>query len=209
VKPHTDITDTETVKALAHPLRVRILRLLEQKDMSPVEISTVLGIPVNRVSYHMRQLARFDLVKLVKTTPRRGAVEHYYRLRARPRISDKAWGQVPEIVKEAMAGAAVQQILSHVHLNAASGGFDRADAHLSRSDIVLDEQGWEEISGELKRTLSRVEELAGASAARLEKAGDSGTRVPATVVLAMLEVLAAEEPPPPMARNRRPQRARA
>ena len=29
MKPFADITDTETVKALSHPLRVQILRLLE------------------------------------------------------------------------------------------------------------------------------------------------------------------------------------
>jgi len=158
LKPHADITDTETVKALSHPLRVQILRLLEEKDMSPVEISSALGLPVNRVSYHMRQLARFDLIKLVKTTPRRGAVEHHYRLQARPRISDKAWGSVPEIVKQAMTGAAVEQILSHVHSNAATGGFDRPDAHLSRSDIVLDERGWKEASQELERLLAKLGE---------------------------------------------------
>src|SRR5205085_12574791 len=111
--------------------------MLEEKDGSPVEIATALGLPVNRVSYHMRQLARFDLIKLVKTTPRRGAVEHHYRLVARPRIRDKAWAQVPEIVKQAMTGAAIQQILEHVHTSAARGGFDRPDAPPRRPDVTL------------------------------------------------------------------------
>src|SRR5205085_5319283 len=94
LKPHADITDTETVKALSHPLRVQILRMLEEKDGSSVEIATALGLPVNRVSYHMRQLARFDLIKLVKTTPWRGAGEHHHRLQARPRSSVTARRQV-------------------------------------------------------------------------------------------------------------------
>lgn len=206
MKPHADITDTETVKALSHPLRVQILRLLEEKDMSPVEISAELGLPVNRVSYHMRQLARFDLIKLVKTTPRRGAVEHHYRLQARPRISDKAWGQVPEIVKQAMTGAAVQQILSHVHSNAATGGFDRSDAHLSRSDVVLDERGWQEMSQELERTLERLDKIHAASGERLKKSDHDG-QIRGTVVLALLEVLTAPDVPPPAPRKRRSPRA--
>jgi DNA-binding transcriptional ArsR family regulator len=195
MKPYADITDTETVKALSHPLRVQILRLLEEKDASPVEIATELGLPVNRVSYHMRQLARFDLIKLVKTTPRRGAVEHHYRLQARPRISDKAWGQVPEIVKQALTGAAVEQILEHVHDSAAKGGFDRADAHLSRADVVLDERGWKEIAKELSTMLDRVQKIQAASTERLKKANHEG-QVRGTVVMALLETLTAPDAPP-------------
>jgi DNA-binding transcriptional ArsR family regulator len=206
LKPHADITDTETVKALSHPLRVQILRLLEEKDMSPVEVSAELGLPVNRVSYHMRQLARFDLIKLVKTTPRRGAVEHHYRLQARPRISDRAWGQVPEIVKQAMTGAAVQQILTHVHSNAATGGFDRADAHLSRSDVVLDARGWKEMSEELERMLARLDKIHAASSERLKKSDHDG-QIRGSVVLALLEVLTAPDVPPPAPRKRRSPRA--
>ncbi|HET8672478.1 MAG TPA: winged helix-turn-helix domain-containing protein [Thermoleophilaceae bacterium] len=208
LKPHADITDTETVKALSHPLRVQILRLLEEKDMSPVEISSALGLPVNRVSYHMRQLARFDLIKLVKTTPRRGAVEHHYRLQARPRISDKAWGNVPEIVKQAMTGAAVEQILSHVHSNAATGGFDRTDAHLSRSDVVLDERGWKEASQELERLLARLDKIHSASAERLKKADHDG-QIRGTVVLALLEVLTVPDVPPATAGRASGRRRRA
>jgi hypothetical protein len=143
----------------------------------------------------MRQLARFDLIKLVKTTPRRGAVEHHYRLQARPRISDKAWGEVPEIVKQAMTGAAVEQILQHVHASAAQGGFDRADAHLSRADVILDERGWKEIAKELSTMLTRVEKVQAASAERLKKADHEG-EIRGTVVMALLETLAAPDAPP-------------
>ena len=208
MKPHADITDTETVKALSHPLRVQILRLLEEKDMSPVEIANAMGLPVNRVSYHMRQLARFDLIKLVKTTPRRGAVEHHYRLQARPRISDKAWGQVPEIVKQAMTGAAVSQILEHVHTSAATGGFDRPDAHLSRTDVTLDERGWTDMSKELEATLKRLDKIHAASSERLKKADHDG-QVRGTVVLALLETLYVPDTPPAPRKQRRRSRARA
>lgn len=200
MKPHADITDTDTVKALSHPLRVQILRLLEDRDMSPVEISGQLGLPVNRVSYHMRQLARFDLIKLAKTTPRRGAVEHHYRLQARPRISDKAWGQVPEIVKQAMTGAAVEQILAHVHANAVSGGFDRSDAHLSRSDVTLDARGWKEASEALTRTLKRLDQIHANSAQRLKKSNHEG-QIRGSVVLALLETISVPDLPPPASRK--------
>jgi DNA-binding transcriptional ArsR family regulator len=208
LKPYADITDTETVKALSHPLRVQILRLLDEKDASPVEIATALGLPVNRVSYHMRQLARFDLIKLAKTTPRRGAVEHHYRLQARPRISDKAWGEVPEIVKQAMTGAAVEQILELVHASAAGGGFDRAEAHLSRSDLTLDARGWTEISEELSGTLKRLDKIHASSLERLKKADHEG-QTRGTVVLAFLEALSVPDAPPASLSKPRGKRGRA
>jgi DNA-binding transcriptional ArsR family regulator len=208
MKPLADITDTETVKALSHPLRVQILRLLEEKDGSPVEIATALDLPVNRVSYHMRQLARFDLIKLVKTTPRRGAVEHHYRLVARPRISDKAWSQVPEIVKQAMTGAAVEQILDLVHKSASQGGFDRAEAHLSRVDMTLDDRGWKEIAAELIAMLDRIEKIGEASVARLKKADHEG-QTRGTLVMAMLEAMEAPDAPPKSLSKPRAKRSRS
>src|SRR5438067_1638475 len=41
LKPHADITDTETVKALSHPLRVQILRMLEELDASLKRIDRI------------------------------------------------------------------------------------------------------------------------------------------------------------------------
>jgi DNA-binding transcriptional ArsR family regulator len=81
VKRKTD--DPRLEKALAHPLRVRILADLERRTSSPRELSDELGEPLGNVSYHVRQLAGLGLVKLVKTTPRRGAVEHHYRASTR------------------------------------------------------------------------------------------------------------------------------
>ena len=72
-------TDPRLEKALSHPLRARILADLERQTSSPRELSDELGEPLGNVSYHVRRLAGLGLVKLVKTTPRRGAVEHHYR----------------------------------------------------------------------------------------------------------------------------------
>ena len=45
-KPIEDIDDARTVRALAHPLRVRIMGLLERRTMSPKELSGALGVPL-------------------------------------------------------------------------------------------------------------------------------------------------------------------
>ena len=137
-----DVTDPRLVKALAHPLRVRILGVLDEHVASPSELAEELHAPLGNVSYHVRTLLSLGLIQLVKETPRRGSVEHHYTAVARPAISDAAWNAVPEIVKRAMIGAALQQAGVYVNAAAADGSFNRANAHLSRTPLELDDDGW-------------------------------------------------------------------
>jgi DNA-binding transcriptional ArsR family regulator len=56
--------DAASLKALAHPLRVQILRLLELREqMSVTSLATELGETTGAISYHLRQLARHGLVE--------------------------------------------------------------------------------------------------------------------------------------------------
>jgi DNA-binding transcriptional ArsR family regulator len=56
--------DAAALKALAHPLRVQILRVLELNDqVSVTGLAQELGETTGAVSYHLRQLARHGLVE--------------------------------------------------------------------------------------------------------------------------------------------------
>jgi DNA-binding transcriptional ArsR family regulator len=180
-----DITDPRIAKAYAHPLRIHILGMLDDRVASPSEIAGELDAPLTHVSYHVRQLAALGLIKLVRTTPRRGAVEHHYTAQIRPKITDDTWGQTPEIVKKNIVSGWVQQLGAHVAAGAAEGGFDREDAHMTRSGWTLDEKGWTAISRELGKTLDRIEKLAAESAERIKKDPESGFR--ATTVIMHFE----------------------
>ena len=81
----------ELMKALSHPLRRKILGRASQ-PFSPKQLARELGEPIGNVSYHVRILAEAGLIELVKTEPRRGAVEHFYRASrsARSRIQKVA-----------------------------------------------------------------------------------------------------------------------
>lgn len=74
-------SDPSAVKALAHPLRVRALAILTEREASPSELAEELNEPLGNVSYHVRLLHDLGLIELVGTTPRRGAIEHHYRAR--------------------------------------------------------------------------------------------------------------------------------
>jgi DNA-binding transcriptional ArsR family regulator len=172
MKPYSDINDPRLIKALAHPLRVRILSILETRDMaSPNEMADELGVSLGVMSYHVRRLHALGFLELVKRTPRRGAIEHHYRAKARPHVTDEGWAETPSIVKRAMVGASLQQITGFINAAASQGGFDRGDAHLSRTVVALDEEGWKELAGELARLMERVDRLQDEALDRVKASG--------------------------------------
>jgi DNA-binding XRE family transcriptional regulator len=68
-------------QALAHPVRVEILRqLLEEETGTPSGFAAVLDVPLGVVSHHVRRLRDLGLIRIVRRTHRRGAVQHHYRL---------------------------------------------------------------------------------------------------------------------------------
>ena len=71
---------TDLFTALAHPLRRRVLRALLQENtaMSPCELATRFGVPLNALGYHVRVLEECEAVKLAGTKPVRGATQHFY-----------------------------------------------------------------------------------------------------------------------------------
>jgi hypothetical protein len=133
----------------------------------------------------VRTLQSLGFLRLVKETPRRGSIEHHYTTVARPVVSDEAWSQVPDIVKRAMVGAALQQAGEAVTAAAADGGFDPPDMHLSRSTLTVDEQGRETLSQALRDLLELVGEGEREPAERLANTAQPGQ--PATVVMMLFE----------------------
>src|SRR5688572_14129837 len=58
------LTDPKEVRALAHPLRLRLLTELQaRKAATATVLAEALGEPVNRVSFHLRLLAKYDFIE--------------------------------------------------------------------------------------------------------------------------------------------------
>jgi DNA-binding transcriptional ArsR family regulator len=186
VKAISEIDDPRLVKALAHPLRLRILGILEDRVASPSELAEELEAPLGNVSYHVRILAGFDLIRLVRKRPRRGAIEHYYKARGRVELTDRAWSKVPTIVKGAIVDATLDQIGELVESAAQGGGFDRADARLCRQPLSLDATGWRELASAVDELLGRAEEIERESAERLA-ANDHRGELDAGLVVMLFE----------------------
>jgi predicted transcriptional regulator len=168
---------------------VRILSVLETRELaSPNELADELEVSLGVVSYHVRRLHALGFLELVRRTPRRGAIEHHYRAKARPRVSDDVWAETPGIVKRAMIGATLQQITGYVNAAAAGGGFDRSEAHLSRTVLMLDDEGWKELAAEMIRWVDVVERIEAESQSRIERSpgGASESTAKRTAAVMML-----------------------
>lgn len=174
MKPTRDITDPRVIKALGHPLRLRILAVLDDRVASPSELASEFNSPIGNVSYHVRILEALGLIRLVRTTPKRGAIEHHYEAVARPLITDETWSRIPDSVKRALVGAALDHAGRLARTAAAAGGFNRPEAHVSRTSLVLDEEGWKELSNELNAARARFFEISQESETRVREHGETG-----------------------------------
>jgi DNA-binding transcriptional ArsR family regulator len=152
--------DTGLLKALAHPLRARMLELwVEREEASPVELARELDQPLATVSHHTRVLRDLRCIELVRTVPRRGAVEHFYRAVALPLLSDEQWAQLPVVMRRGLTGQLFRRVFAEASEAGAEGGFDPPGAAITRVLLALDERGWDELSQALARVLEEAQAI--------------------------------------------------
>ena len=163
--------DQKLVRAIGHPLRLRLLTIFNERVASPSDLAAELGEPIGNVSYHTRILARLGCVELVRTKQVRGAVEHYDRAVVRPVFSDEDWAELPMSIRKSLAGAVLAEIADDISAAASQGGFDRDEVHLSRTPLTLDRKGWQDLNELLQGIYERALEIQAESASRLHSDG--------------------------------------
>ena len=162
-------------KAFAHPLRVQILIILNERVASPNLLSQELDQSLNLVAYHVRVLEKYDCIELVDTKQRRGATEHFYRATRRQFLTDSEWGKMPDSLRPGITGAMLKSVFEDVDEAASSGSLEELeDRHLSRTPMVVDEQGWKDVATLLADTLDRVLEIQAEANERLATSGEEG-----------------------------------
>lgn len=162
-------------KAFAHPLRVQILIILNERVASPNLLSQELGQSLNLVAYHVRVLEKYDCIELVDTKQRRGATEHFYRATRRQFLTDSEWERMPDSLRAGITGAMVKTVFEDVEEAAETGTLEELDdRHLSRTPMVVDQQGWKDVADLLAETLDRVLEIQAEATGRMASSGEEG-----------------------------------
>ena len=77
------ISSLDQMRAIADDLRIRIFDRLTRQAMTVTQLGDALGVAPAKAHYHVRELERVGLVKLVETREKSGILEKYYRAVAR------------------------------------------------------------------------------------------------------------------------------
>ncbi len=131
-----------------------------------MELNSKTGL----TSYHVKVLKEIDFVELVKTEPRRGATEHYYRATRRALIKPEIWEKLPPRAQANIATDTFQLIVDDASAAVEASAYSkRPDSHVSWTPMTVDEEGWTEFIALLADTLDNAFEIQAKAAARMGK----------------------------------------
>ncbi len=79
VKEIAIVKDPQKLKMMLNKLSWKILVMLSEKEMYPLEIARKMGIHEQKVYYHVRKLARAGAIVIAKEEEKKGAIAKYYK----------------------------------------------------------------------------------------------------------------------------------
>jgi DNA-binding transcriptional ArsR family regulator len=92
------------LRALAHPLRLRVLELFAEQPRTTKQVALLLGEPPTRLYHHVAALERAGLLRLKETRKNRGTVEKWYEAIARSFDESPTSGPRPRKPRKGAAG---------------------------------------------------------------------------------------------------------
>lgn len=139
------------LRALAHPIRLRMLSLMWAEPMSAAELARVLGIGHGLATQHLRVLEKTEYVELVEVRAKRGGRERLFKaVHGLPLSEQAAEGGLPLLV-ESLANAARARVPAHTTerpLLAVDG------------ELWVDPEVWKEVYDSLVTAIGRVHDAA-------------------------------------------------
>jgi hypothetical protein len=188
-------------QVLKHPLRVRILEILNEGPKSPSQFVEEGLVPephyetykqaLSLISYHFRELEKEGCLRVVRAIPRRGALEHVYEGTARVYFTDEEFDQLPHDERRQFSRISFQGLVARAEGAMLADTFDsRSDRHLTWMACGVDEPGWDELMTALSTCFGEVERIRHDSADRLAGSGRPAINV-------TFGMVGFESPPPP------------
>jgi DNA-binding transcriptional ArsR family regulator len=196
--------DQRVIKALAHPLRIEILAILNDRMASPNELSKELEEGLSQVSYHVKVLRDFEMIEMLKTEPRRGAVEHYYRASEKVFIPSWMLKLAPKSAQRSIWGDVLADIEQDVGTSLETGTFDkRPDLVVGRDSRILDGKAREDAEELAAEFHERYEALGVEASERRANGEGDGESIPTTAAVLIFGSAEGKNLKPSKARRRR------
>lgn len=172
--------NAQLYKALSHPTRSRLLQTLATRTETPKNLAEELGCSIRHVEYHLGVLEKLACVELVKTerSPGGKVIAHHYRALEWLWFDRESWRAVDLQDQPAITTEILQSMSEDLSRALLAGTIDEGDNHISRTRLLLDAVGYEQLINLLASTLERAIEIETESVDRLE---DGGEQVMTTV----------------------------
>lgn len=179
--------DTQLARALLNPTRIRILDAVAEGPAGARQLAAMLGERPGVISYHVAVLRETGCIQPARAGQAGPDDEHLYEL-APQAVPTRRLAQrqaSPSFVGHPSA-AALRTIVGRGAGGLAMGTLGEGSGdHLSCFSIVLDRQGWQEVSAAVGDALDRISLAHEESTRRL--AGTDEERISATVAVASFE----------------------
>lgn len=134
------------IKALAHPMRLRIVEALGQDCRTNQQLAAALGEPASKTHFHVLELHRAGLINIAAQTPKGGVLEKYYRAAARrfqlgPKLSRQGNARIIEATLDAARAA---------FADAPAAAQAKADVHVVQERTTVDRATLDRITAHLQ-----------------------------------------------------------
>lgn len=165
--------DHRLVQLASNPAWIEVLELLSGHAASPSEISVELGVSVAAARQHIAELQKLGLIELASQRSNGREVEHFYRAIAITLWNEEELGELSPEERLRLAAWIMHLVGSDAAEALKARTFNaRTDTHVSRTRMVVDEQGWRELNRIQDDALHASFSVQAASAERLAE-GDS------------------------------------
>ncbi|RKQ34598.1 ArsR/SmtB family transcription factor [Oceanobacillus halophilus] len=79
MKQVSTIDSYDQLKAISDPLRAKMMMRLIEKPFTGQQLAELLDLSRAKIHYHLKELAKNGLIKVVKTEEKNGIVQKFYR----------------------------------------------------------------------------------------------------------------------------------
>lgn len=174
------------VRALVNPTRIRILDAIAEGAASPDQLAAALEERVSVVRYHVTVLRSTGCIQQVDAAQTGPAAERSYQLA--PDATPTRHMAPGRLMRSGLGHPPAAVVRSIVERGMPTPGTDilgdRKD-QLSCASLVVDAQGWREISAVVAKAVDRISIAHEKSTRRLHDSGEEG--ISATIALASFE----------------------
>lgn len=127
------LDDPEAIRLWFSEKYRRILTLTQERELSISDISTLLNMNAGSVHYHLKELERHGMVKLVREEMKRNVVKKYYRATARHVAIE------PSRIRPAAPGEAdsTEEYIENVINALANFGFALKPDHMEKAKVAI------------------------------------------------------------------------